>query len=50
MCAVSRIKLVLVVTAMVVMAVGAAPAMAQDDDCWWVWSIWSGWWLVCEEE
>ncbi len=29
-----RIKLVLVVAAMVVMAATAAPAIAQDDDCW----------------
>ncbi len=45
---VRRVKLVLIVAAMVMVATGA-PAMAQDDDCWWIWSIWSGWGLVCEE-
>ncbi len=33
---------------MVVIAATAAPAMAEDDDCWWIWNIWSGWGLVCE--
>jgi hypothetical protein len=45
---VRHIRLVLAMaTTMVMMIATAAPAMAQDDDCWWIWSIWSGWWLVC---
>ncbi len=38
------------VAVMAVMMVGAAPAMADDDECYWYWDNYYGWYVACDND
>jgi hypothetical protein len=45
-----RIKLIVgMLAVMAVMMVGAAPARA-DDDCYWYWDNYYGWYVACDDD